>query len=293
MNCGRGRSKRNRTPLGVVMVIIIICFLTPGPQGAALASSGDDNLFVGATIMGVLGTAAIIYAIWENQPSRQGKERLLNGEFYVGGYLGGAITPSQDLRFSNGTTLNGNPGGPSVTVRNNRFDPGVVAGLKLGYFFRSFPYLGLEGETNYSPSQVPRQRVSLNRIIGGSSRATIPNDDWVNWTLALHIVARYGFLSDKEVPFGRLQPYVGIGPGLVIMYEEVDSAKNFALDVMAGVRYMLLKNVSAFVEYKFSQQWDAEIESHAFQANDLTVVRGTAHLDYSSHKFVAGVAYHW
>jgi len=294
MNRSCGVKKRNRLPLGVVIVIITVCLLAPGPRGgAALAGSGDDNLFVGATIMGVLGTAAIMYAIWENMPARRGQERLLNGEFYVGGYLGGAVTPSQDLRYSNGTILNGNGGGPSLTVRSNKFDAGVVVGLKLGYFFRSCPYLGLEGETNYNPSQVPRQRVSLNRVIGGSTQATMPHDDWVNWTLALHIVGRYGFLPDKEVPFGRLQPYAGIGPGFVVNYDEVDSAKNFSLDVMAGVRYMVLKNVSAFVEYKFSQLWDAEIESHAFQASDLTVVRGTAHLDYSSHKFVAGVAYHW
>ncbi len=291
MNRSSGGNKRNRMPLGVVIAIITICFLTPGPQGAALASSGDDNLAIGATIMGVLGTSAILYCIWENLPGRQGKERLLNGEFYVGGYLGGAITPSQDLRYAS-TLLNGAAGGPSVTVRNNKFDPGMVVGLKLGYFLHSVPYLGLEGETNYNPSPVPRQRVSLNRIIGGSSQATMPNDDWVNWTLALHIVGRYGFLPDKEVPFGRLQPYVGIGPGFVVNYEDVDSAKNFSLDVMAGVRYLLLKNISAFVEYKFSQVWDAEIESHAFQANGTTVV-GTARLDYSSHKFVAGLAYHF
>jgi len=291
MNRSCGVIKRNRLLPGVVIVIITVCLLIPGPRGAALASSSDDNLFVGATIMGVLGTAAILYAIWENTPARQGKERLLNGEFYVGGYLGGGITPSQDLRYSS-TLLNGIGGGPSVTVRDNNFDAGVVVGLKLGYFFRSVPYLGLEGETNYTPSRVPRQRVSMNRVIGGGSQATMPDNDWVNWTLALHIVARYGFLRDKEVPFGRLQPYVGIGPGLVINYEDVDSAKNFSLDLMTGVRYMLLKNVSAFVEYKFSQVWDAELESHAFQANGVTVF-GTARYDYSSHKFVAGLAYHW
>lgn len=283
--------KQNRMPMAIAIILIAISLITPGPQSAALASSGDDNLVIGATVLGVLGSAAILYAIWENMPARQGKERFLNGEFYAGGYVGGGITPSQDLRYS-GTLINGNPGGPSVTVRNNKFDAGVVVGLKLGYFFRSCPYLGLEGETNYTPSRVPRQRVTMSNIIGGGNQATMPHDDWVNWTLALHIVARYGFLKDNEVPFGRLQPYVGIGPGFVINYEDVDSAKNFSLDLMAGVRYMLTKHISAFVEYKFSQIWDAQIESHAFQANGQTVV-GTAHYDFSSHKFVACLAYHW
>jgi opacity protein-like surface antigen len=83
-----------------------------------------------------------------------------------------------------------------------------------------------------------------------------------------------------------------------MIYDEVDAAKNFAIDAMAGVRYMLLKNVSAFVEYKYSHQFDVELDSHAFvpvAANGAlgTLQRGTAHFDYDSHRVVLGVAYHF
>jgi len=165
--------------------------------------------------------------------------------------------------------------------------------LKLGYFTHAIPYLGVEVESGVSNSYVNRRTLSTSRPIQGFTQAAVPNDFWVNWTTALHLVGRYGFLPDKEVPFGRLQPYVGIGPAFIVMYEEVDSAKNFGIDVMAGMRYMITKHIAAFVEYKYNHQWDVEIEAHPFYLPNGTEGRGVAHLDFDVHKVVFGVAYHW
>ena len=105
-------------------------------------------------------------------------------------------------------------------------------------------------------------------------------------------MGRYGFFPDNEVTFGRLQPYVGIGPGFVVIYSENDSAKNFALEVEAGLRYMMLKNVSAFVEYKFSQQWQVELEEQEIFIRG-SVFRRTATFDVTNHRIAIGVAYHF
>ena len=55
-----------------------------------------------------------------------------------------------------------------------------------------------------------------------------------------------------------------------------DSAKNFAIDAMAGIRYMLLKNISAFVEYKYNHQFSPEMEISSGAGQQLCR-RGNCH----------------
>jgi opacity protein-like surface antigen len=289
-----GSSNRRKWGLKFAILLLAVGFLMPAPTPALALNT---NLAIGCTILGLIATPVMAYGVYENLPSRRGKERLLNGEWYAGGYMGVAFTPSQNLKYLDG--FDQNTGGTPVTregpvkLFGNKFSNSFVGGLKLGYFTHTVPYLGWEVESSANNSYVNRRTLSTSRLLQGFNQAAVPNDFWVNWTTALHLVGRYGFFPDKEVPFGRLQPYVGIGPAFTVLYEEVDSAKNFGVDVMAGVRYMFTKHISAFVEYKFNYQWAVEIETHPFYLPNGTEGRGTATLDYDSHKVVAGVSYHW
>jgi opacity protein-like surface antigen len=289
-----GCSKRRKWGLRFVILLLTVGFLIPASTPAVALNT---NLAIGCTILGLLATPVIAYGVYENLPSRRGKERLLNGEWYAGGYLGVAFTPSQDLRYADGFSLNNLVSTPttqgSATLFSNKFNNSLTGGVKLGYFTHRIPYLGVEVESGVNNSYVNRRTLSMSRPVQGFTQAAVPNDFWVNWTTALHIVGRYGFFPDKEVPFGRLQPYVGIGPAFSVMYEEVDSAKNFGIDVMAGTRYMFTKHISAFVEYKYNHQWAVEIEDHPFYLPNGAVGRGMATLDFDCHKVVMGVAYHW
>ena len=287
-----GRRHHRKWGIRFVILLLTLGFLMPAPM-PAMAGSGDNIFWTGMGLFPVLGAGAIAYGIWEL--SRPDQPRLLNGEFYAGGFMGAAFTPSQNLRYSDGFILNNvtRTSQGSATLFGNKFDTSLTGGVKLGYFFHSIPYLGLEAESSVNNSYVNRRSLSTSRPILGYSQAAVPNDFWINWTTALHIVGRYGFLPDQEVPFGRLQPYVGIGPAIIVLYEEVDSAKNFGIDVMAGVRYMFTKHIGAFVEYKYNHHWAAEIEAHPFYLPNGAEGRGTATLDFDCHKVVAGVAYHW
>jgi len=204
------------------------------------------------------------------------------GEFYVGGFFGGSFVPGTDWTYQIRRQ--------DITARNMAIDPGVTGGIKLGYFLDSCPYLGVEAEGSIGSQTQPSQTVTLHPPVGGSTVGRVPSQSLLVWTMALHLVGRYGFLPDSEVPFGRLQPYVGIGPGLVVLYAEADSAKNFSLEVEAGLRYMFTKNVGGFLEYKFSKQWDVELESQQLIPPGLT---GKTEFDFDRHQVVMGVAYHW
>ena len=91
------------------------------------------------------------------------------------------------------------------------------------------------------------------------------------WAIQVNLLARYGFLKDKEVTFGRLQPYVGIGSGFNINYGRYDSTKNFALETQSGLKYMFNKNVGVFLEYKFTYQF--ALEYQGYQLTRCPIIR--------------------
>ncbi len=110
------------------------------------------------------------------------------------------------------------------------------------------------------------------------------------WDMQCNLLARYGFLPDKEVPFGRLQPYVGVGPGFEVIYGKTDSAKMFAIEALSGIRYMCTQNIGVFFEYKFSYQFKVEYEQVwiAKQHQEVTMM-----FDVPHHRIVFGVSYHF
>lgn len=296
-----GALLRRRGCPTLIITLLTLCLVIGPTQGLCddtgtfSANAGGDKVFWAAMgVMSLLGAGAIGYTIYElNHPDQP---RLLDGEFYGGAYLGAAFAPSQNLNYNNGALFNNGANlvlVPGFKVSNNQFDTGVAGGIKLGYFFKGCPYLGLEGDSGVSPNNVSRQTRQVNPVILGSTQVTMPATSWLNWITALHIVGRVGFLKDSEVPFGRLQPYAGIGPAVDVIYDPNDSAKNFALDVMGGIRYMFMKNLSAFVEYKYNHQVSPELESHQVQVNGFTGL-GTATIEpYDLHRVVFGLTYHW
>ncbi len=272
-------------------IIGLIVFLALSTPRAAPAMSSGDTLVLTAVPAGVvLGTAAAGYLLYKQRFSQpaDAKGRLgYNGpgEFFVGGFLGGALVPETAWTY--------HARGQNSTANTMKLDPGATGGIKLGYFLDSLPYFGVEAEGSIGNHRQPSQTVGLNPPLPGAAAGQVPGQTLLAWTMAFHLLGRYGFLPDSEVPFGRLQPYVGIGPGLVVLYAEADSAKNFSLEVEAGLRYMFTKNLGGFLEYKFSKQWQVELEAQQLLFNNTGITANKAVFDFDRHQIVLGLAYHF
>ena len=207
------------------------------------------------------------YMLWKNRlsqpPDAVGREGYHGpGEFYFGGFAGVSLVNTANWSFQ---PIGGflAPGSnifitENATAKNVKTDPGSVGGVKAGYFLDSIPYLGFEGEGSIASNYRPRQVVSTKPPLSQFAVVTEEQGNLI-WIMAFHIVGRYGFFPDpdKDIPFGRLQPYIGIGPAVGVLYFENDSAKNFGLDGIAGLSYMITKNIGAFIEFDYIKQWDA------------------------------------
>jgi opacity protein-like surface antigen len=232
----------------------------------------------------VLGAATFVTLCWINYPGGEGR-RYFPGEFFVGGF-GGASVPGSatwDLQFARGT----------ATSSAVHYSPQFTGGFKVGYFLQSIPHLGAEWETNVTTTNAGRQTVSLSPAAGGVNSVNLAQGHITFWTITGRLLGRYGFLPDSEVTFGRLQPYVGVGPGGQAMWGPINTKSlRPSLEVEGGVRYMLLKNLSTFVEYKYSRVFGETLGWKVVTPN-FVYTRAIQNADLNLHKVVLGVALHF
>jgi hypothetical protein len=240
-------------------------------------------------------------------------------EMYVEGYIGGNFaTSASDMLSGNYRNDPFWGAGPFTTDHSGHIAPAVVAGLKIGTWFVrdgflgcNYPdwmkYLGFYIDFSY-------HRLLFRRQPGNWTNYTVPVVYQNNFfsagnafTLAFMFPVRYGFFPDREVPFGRLQPYMGVGPAILFSSQRPtfyspnydwtlkapsDSTVYPALAVEGGLRWMVLKNVSLDASFKYRY-------AHPIYAFSSVIdYFGTIHKfrfspTLSLFSFQAGAAYHF
>src|SRR5512145_2557535 len=117
-------------------------------------------------------------------------------EMYVAGQVGVTLPNSaSSIDYSTGAA-------PGVTLRGNDLDlqTSVMYGAKLGYYFESLKWLGVETEVYNSTPHVKQQNV----VVGGIPLGVISGSYLrvLNWS-PITVVVRY--------QAGKFEPYAGVG----------------------------------------------------------------------------------
>jgi opacity protein-like surface antigen len=161
------------------------------------------------------------------------------------------------------------------TYENVKFDVNFLGGLTVGYDFvnegflyRAWPdwmkYFSLVLDSTYENISFQHQRVTV-AVLGNGFSTTYrrvlelsPGGKISMFYLTPMIIGKYGFIPNAEIPFGQLQPYLGVGAGIVISNPEVSGLTtrvrnklDVSLAVESGLRYMLLRNVSLDAAFRY------------------------------------------
>jgi opacity protein-like surface antigen len=205
-------------------------------------------------------------------------------------------------------------------------DAAVIGGLKLGTWFvptgflgYSYPdwmkYFGFYTDFSFHRLDARRQQFGFRDATDGDpvGLADFHSEGTVA-TWAFMFAARYGFFPDSDVPFGRLQPYVAVGPAIMFSTQrpKIDNgfpvintyspgsadSVDIALAVDAGLRYMCLKNVSVDLSFKYryaqpSYSYAGHLGASVLEQMLVVPVRTTYSPTLNLFSFQLGVAYHF
>jgi len=198
-------------------------------------------------------------------------------EWYVAGQ--GGVSFSNSLNNGEGV---GSLAGFSISDLDLHKSP--MYGAKVGYYFDSMKWLGVEMEAFSSTPHLKQQTAEVR--FGGdpatSATVTLPGQDLrvTNWT-PINVMFRY--------QIGPVEPYAGVGLGVFFARihdgasgESASSNLRPGLNTQVGLRWRLTEHLSLFGEWKYNRA--------TFNFDDSNAgLKG----DYSAHIAAGGLGWHF
>jgi len=195
-----------------------------------------------------------------------------SGEWFGDVYFGLHTSQADNMEIKiNGT--------PIKTVDDS--DTGQIFGGRIGYWFEDVSWLGLAGDLNFS-------ELNFGEIdIGVGSLSAL-------------VMARLKLKPSEKYPKGRIQPYIGVGPGFFYggMSEFIaevppsgfvleDTYFNMGLDARGGVTILIKESYGVLVEYGFK----------SFSPSFSSVASGGGQISleptFNTHNLVIGMTFRW
>ena len=183
------------------------------------------------------------------------------GETYIAGQFGFAVPGSLSDDDVTSSFLSSSLG-PNVTATHGDLElsTSLVYGGKVGHYFNSARWFGLEAEVFHATPHIDQQVHTLTiqtpTIPAVTGRATFQGAYFRVLTLApFNVMFRY----HKT----RLQPYVGVGPGIFFArikgeglapdsQESTSDNARLGLNAKVGAEYSVTRQLTAFAEWKFN-----------------------------------------
>lgn len=228
--------------------------------------------------------AALVLAptlVWAQAKPMKTTMPATEPSFFVEVYGGGGTATNSKKLLSSASFRHPLFSGFSANVPGD-IDTYVLGGLKLGYWFTPqgtyaaawyqdwMKYFGFYTDISYHRLSYSNQAGTWNGTLGVSRGVIGFDSSGYALTWAFMFAARYGFLPDSEVPFGRLQPYIAVGPALIFSAQRVNArwtvpAFGFAngintdnaystdvgIATEVGLRYFFNKAVSVEASFKY------------------------------------------
>ena len=171
-------------------------------------------------------------------------------------------------------------------------DPGFTVGGRIGYWFESLPFLGLGLDGFYFSLPVPAQTVDSTVNVSGkifnkpisttsSGRVHLSSFELPSAGFSPQLMLRWPLFTSNDLPKGRLQPYVGVGPAWAVTIDTDKAALILGGLVRGGVSFQLFSHLSLFAEYRYSFFPD-------FELRDKSGLHFTTDLD--THNVVGGIS---
>lgn len=195
-------------------------------------------------------------------------------EWYIGAY-GGLSYPGS---FTNVTLSDPVLGGGVSSVRTNDLElkTTLAGGVKAGYFFKRWPWLGVETDALTLKPDVKEQDV-----VGGKSKGPVFVDRLQRiplrlTSLAANLIIRSPSLSEVFQPYGGMGYAVFIANSTQAGESNVHVSHGF--NMIAGARYTLTEHWAFFGEFKYNRS-----------TLRFSGLRG----DYDAQTFVFGIMWHF
>jgi hypothetical protein len=151
-------------------------------------------------------------------------------------YGGVSMTADADVTLRGGTTID-----DAV-----EFDTEGMGGGRIGYWLEGLPWLGVAADVSYFAPAGQGTTVETRLEV-------IP--------LTPLVMFRAPLLGSPEFPKGRLQPYLGVGPGFFLTSVKVDGPGgerssdwqfDVGVDVRGGITFLITPGFGTFVEGRYT-----------------------------------------